>query len=61
MLNEPSAPAPLSAQTHTADAGVQTRLDFEPNKWRKLKCGERHFKDALRLEYKVVKTASELL
>jgi len=37
------------------------RLDaLRPNEKRKLDCGERHFKDALDVDYRVVKSASEL-
>lgn len=34
--------------------------DLRPDERRKVHCGERHFKDALGVSYKVVTSASEL-
>ncbi len=36
------------------------RLRLHPDERRKIKCGERHFKDCLKVDYKVVTSASEL-
>ena len=36
------------------------RTDLRPDERRKINCGERHFKDALGVDYKVVTKAGEL-
>ena len=39
-----------------------TNLDeLRPDEARKIHCGEQHFKDALGVDYKVVKSAEELI
>ena len=39
-----------------------TNLDeLRPDEARKIRCGEKHFKDALGVDYKVVKSAEELI
>jgi type III restriction enzyme len=40
--------------------GENWRTDLRPDERRKIACGERHFKDALGVDYEVVTTTSEL-